>query len=133
MTYFLDNTFPPQFAESLRPFGHDLRHLLHVPEFPNKGATKDEEWMPFVGERGWVTLTSDRRIASTQRQREILISSRLTTFFFPKGYSNHGLWTQFTMFVRAWEQITANAERARPGDCFDVQESGRVNIMPLKR
>jgi PIN like domain len=71
VTYFLDNTFPPQFAASLRPFGHDIHRLLDVVEFRNRGATKDEEWMPFVGERGWITLTSDRRIVANQRQREI--------------------------------------------------------------
>lgn len=133
MTYFLDNTFPPQFAPSLRAFGHDILHLLDVADFEHKGATKDEVWVPYVGARGWVALTSDRRIASAERQRGILIAAKMTTFFMPKGYSAHQLWPQYQLLVRAWEQIRANADRARPGDCFDVQESGKVNIMTLRR
>ncbi len=132
MTYFLDNTFPRQFAASLRPFELDIQHLQEIVDFPKKGATKDEEWMPYVGTRGWITLTADRRIASGQQQRELLLASKLTTFFMPKNYPRHGLWQQFQILVRAWEQISANAERARLGDCFDVQENGKVTLWTLK-
>lgn len=133
MTFFLDNTNPPAFAPSLRAFGHDVQHLLEIAAFPNKGATKDEEWIPYVGGQGWMTITSDRRIATAQRQREIMQAARLTTFFLPKTYTQLQLWPQYQILVRAWEQIVANAERCRPGDCFDVQENGKVHILQLKR
>jgi hypothetical protein len=132
VTYFLDNTFSPQFAASLRAFGHEILHLLEVPDFSNKGETKDEEWMPYVGERGWITLTGDRRIATARRLREIFLAPNLTTFFMPKGYSNLKLWPQYQLLVRAWEQIAANAERAQRGDCFEVTEGAKVILMPKR-
>ncbi len=133
MIFFLDNTNPPQFAASLRAFDHDVRHLLEVAALPEKGATKDEVWIPYVAAQGWVAITADRRIATAQRQREILQAARLTTFFMPKGYTTLKLWPQFQILVRAWEQIAANAERAKPGDCFDVQENGKVHLWVAKR
>lgn len=133
MTFFLDNNSPPCFAPSLRAFDHDVRHLLEIADFPNKGATKDEEWMPYVGKKGWMTITADRRIAVVERQREIMLAVKLTTFFMPKTYTQQKLWPQYQILVRAWENIVANAERCKPGDCFEVQENGKVHLYVPKR
>ena len=132
VTFFLDNTNPPGFAPSLRAFEFDVRHMLECAEFPRQGATKDEEWMPVVGAQGWACITGDRRILVTEPLPRIRRESKLTTFFMPKGYTTQPLWPQYQLLVKCWLDIKANAERARAGDCFEVQQNGKVNLFVPK-
>jgi hypothetical protein len=61
VTFFLDNTNPPRFAPALRAFDYDVRHLLEIEDFAKRGKTTDSEWIPYVGTKGWVTITGDHR------------------------------------------------------------------------
>lgn len=45
-------------ASALRETGH--RAEVHDDHFPQDA--KDEEWLPVVGERGWLVITRDDRI-----------------------------------------------------------------------
>jgi hypothetical protein len=51
----------------------------------------------------------------------------------PKGFTKDPLWSQFQLIVKAWLEIVAVAERARPGDCYEVQRNGKVTIFVPKR
>jgi hypothetical protein len=131
--FFLDNTNPPPFAPALRAFGYDIRHLLEIDDLPRKGATKDAEWIPFVGARGWVTITGDHRILTNPEERRLFEEWKLIAIFMPKGFTKELLWSQFQLVVKAWPEIVAVADRAHRGDCYEVQRNGKVNIYVPKR
>ena len=59
MTFFFDNTFPPQLVKILVILGVDAHHLQD--DFPPD--TLDVDWIPEVGKKGWVVVTGDRRIS----------------------------------------------------------------------
>jgi len=44
--------------------------------------TQDEEWLPWVGERGWILLTKDGRLRQDRLQRKILVHSGVRAFIF---------------------------------------------------
>ena len=133
MTFFLDNTNPPRFAPALRVFEYDVRHLIEIEDFPKKGKTADAEWIPYVGAKGWVTITGDHRILVQPDERRLFEQSKLIAIFMPKGFTKDPLWSQFQLVVKAWQEIVAVAERARPGDCYEVQRNGKVTIYVPKR
>ena len=133
MTFFLDNTNPPRFAPALRAFDYDVRHLLEIEDFPQKGKTTDSEWIPYVGARGWVTITGDHRILTQPDERRLFEESKVIAIFMPKGFTKDLLWSQFQLVVKAWPEMVAVAERARPGDCYEVQRNGKVTIYVPRR
>lgn len=133
MTFFLDNTNSPRFAPALRAFDFDVRHLLEVQDFAKGGETLDLEWIPYVAAKGWVTITGDHRILTRPDERRLFEEAKLITVFMPKGFTKDPLWSQFQLLVKAWQEIVAIADRARPGDCYEVQRNGKVTIFVPKR
>lgn len=129
--YFLDNTFPRQFAPAFREVGVDVQHLQEVEGFD--GSTPDVVWMPEVAKRGWITLTADGRILKNAHELRVFSSCGLTLFVMHKHYSKRDLWTQFTELVRAWPAIEQMAERGKPGDCFQVTANCKVDLMKVKK
>jgi DNA-directed RNA polymerase subunit H (RpoH/RPB5) len=134
VTFFLDNTNPPRFATALRAFDYDVHHLIEISDFPKRGETLDSEWIPYVAARRWATITGDHRILTKPDERRLLEESKLVTIFLPKGYTKDRLWAQFQLLIKAWEEIVAVAERAKPGDCYEVQRYGKVTFfVPPKK
>jgi PIN like domain len=66
VTYFFDNTFPPQLAKIVAILGVDAVHLHD--EFPPN--TLDVTWIPEIGRRGWVVITADRGISKKPAERK---------------------------------------------------------------
>jgi hypothetical protein len=57
------------------------RRLLE--HFPH--ATRDEDWLPEVGRRGWVVLTKDARIRSNALERGAVVASDVALFELTRG------------------------------------------------
>jgi PIN like domain len=56
------------------------RHLDHFPR-----GTPDEDWLPLVGENGWLLLTTDKRIRHRANERQAVIRHRVRMFYFSKN------------------------------------------------
>lgn len=63
-------------ADALRRAG--ARVEVHDDHFA-PGA-KDADWLPVVGQRGWVVLTKDDRIRYRQHERDALLTSGVRAF-----------------------------------------------------
>jgi predicted nuclease of predicted toxin-antitoxin system len=66
VTFFFDNTFPPQLVKILKILNVDARHLQD--DFP--ADTDDVDWLPEVGRKGWVVVTGDRKISKKPPERK---------------------------------------------------------------
>ena len=64
-------------AQALRLAGYQVK--AHHELFP--AGTPDEEWLPRVGELGFVLLTKDDAIRLTGGQKEILLAANVRAFF----------------------------------------------------
>lgn len=62
-----------------------LRVEIHHDYFAEKDgtdSTPDEEWLQFVGNRGWILLTLDKRMNYRSRQKDQLMESGVRAFLF---------------------------------------------------
>ena len=56
------------------------RHLAHFPR-----GTPDETWLPLVGSKGWVLLTTDKRIRYNFLEKRALQQHSVREFVFASG------------------------------------------------
>ena len=62
----------------LEAFGIPVeRHLAHFAR-----GTPDEDWLPFVGRRGWALLTSDARIRYRSNEKRAVKDNAVPMFYF---------------------------------------------------
>ena len=67
--FFIDRSMGQlRFAKCLRDAG--LACVVHDDYFHHK--TDDIEWMPFVADKGWFTVTRDKRIRFNQIEQEVV-------------------------------------------------------------
>jgi hypothetical protein len=81
-TFFLDRCLGKKILASILRAA-DLRIEVHDDYFPPD--CRDEQWLKIVGERGWVVLTSDRRIRYRVPELAALLSSGVRAFAFRSG------------------------------------------------
>ncbi|MFM7578934.1 MAG: hypothetical protein ACKO5Q_18625 [Microcystaceae cyanobacterium] len=62
--------------EFLREMG--VRIEIHDDHFPQN--TLDQDWLPIIGERGWIILTKDSRIARNTLERQAVARANLRMF-----------------------------------------------------
>jgi hypothetical protein len=66
LIFFLDRSIGKHVvAEALRHAGMEVE--VHDDHFPSNA--RDDEWLPFVGEYGWIVLTRDDRIRYRSQER----------------------------------------------------------------
>jgi hypothetical protein len=81
-TFFLDRCLGKKILASLlRAAG--LKIEVHDDHFPPD--CKDEQWLKIVGARGWVVLTSDRRIRYRGTELAAVMSGGVRAFAFRSG------------------------------------------------
>lgn len=126
MRLFLDNTFPPRLARILRELDEDVTHLTEVEGFT--GATKDEEWMPYVARQGWRAVTGDGRILTRPHERELWRSLSMSLVVMHKGYTSLSLWDQVVFVLKCWPELRRRALKARGGDVLAVKANGKIEV-----
>lgn len=60
-----------------------VRVVLHDDEFSQ--GTLDQDWLPVVGEHGWIVLTKDLRLRYHALEKEALIAAGVRAFGFTSG------------------------------------------------
>ncbi|HXI11562.1 MAG TPA: hypothetical protein VNM92_02815 [Thermoanaerobaculia bacterium] len=75
VVYFTDRDLGLQFPSILENAG--LPVVRHREHFPADAA--DDQWLAFVGRKGWVALTHNSRIRYTPNEKELC--SRITFAF----------------------------------------------------
>lgn len=124
--YFFDNCISPHLARAMKCIGANVTHLQEEGFQPH---TLDVEWIPVVAAKGWVVVTSDLRILSREHERAALRAAGSVAFFLPNSTPRKPRWDQAAFLTKCWPGIVASGEYARPGDCFEVQENGKVKRM----
>ena len=125
MTFFFDNTFPPQLVKILKILNVEAHHLQDdfAPE------TQDVEWLPEVGRRGWVVVTGDRRISKKPPERKALEEANVIAVFMAKGFTGKQIFDLVASFIKWWPDIERAVERVKPGTALEVSVNGKVDIL----
>jgi uncharacterized protein with PIN domain len=125
LTFFFDNTFPPQIAEILRILGVDACHLQD--KFP--ANTDDVDWLPEIGTNGWVVVTGDRGISKKPAERKVLEEANVVSVFMAKGFTTKPIFELVSLFIRWWPEIERAVGRVKPGTALEVNPNGKVDLL----
>jgi hypothetical protein len=125
VTYFFDNTFPPQLAKIVAILGVDAVHLQD--EFPPN--TLDVTWIPEIGRRGWVVITADRGISKKPAERKALEEANVISVFMAKGFTTKPIFELVSLFVKWWPDIDRSVQRVKPGTSLQVNPNGKIDLL----
>jgi len=98
---------------------------VHDDHFPTDA--KDEHWLQIVGGRGWIVLTSDRRIRYRGPELTALMTSGVRAFAFRSG--NLTAQEMATIFLKALPRVS-NLVRRNPGSLVaSILRDGSVRVV----
>lgn len=101
-TFFVDRCLGKRLATVLKT--HGLTVEIHDHHF-DKNA-KDVDWLPTVGQRGWVVLTKDERIAKRSLERIAVASAGVRMFVLvSQNLSGADTAAAFTQAISAMQQF----------------------------
>jgi hypothetical protein len=125
VTFFFDNTFPPQLVKILKILAVDARHLQD--DFPPD--TPDVDWLPEVGRKGWIVITGDRRISKKPPERKALEEANVIAVFMAKGFTSKQIFDLVSTFIKWWPDMERAVGRVKPGTSLEVSVNGKVDIL----
>ena len=79
--FFIDRCLGKKLADSLRNAGA----LVEIHDDHFKQDIEDKDWLRIVGERNWVVLTKDKKIASRTLELEAVAEGNVRLFAFVDG------------------------------------------------
>jgi hypothetical protein len=102
----------------------DIPHERHGQHFP-PGA-EDSVWLPFVGQKGWILLTKDKRIRFNDLEKQALIANRVREFYFTSGNFNGE--EMAALLVVALPAMIRVCRKHRPPFIASLTKAGNVHI-----
>jgi hypothetical protein len=98
---------------------------VHDDHFPPD--SKDEDWLPEVGRRGWLVLTKDQKIRYHNVERTALMKSGVASFVMTSGdLQGHEM---ANIFVRALPAMARFRIKHRPPFIAKVTRDGGVSLL----
>ncbi|TKJ40084.1 hypothetical protein CEE37_10120 [candidate division LCP-89 bacterium B3_LCP] len=127
MKYFFDNCFSKKLTKFLAELGIEKNQTIkHLQDMFSQNV-QDEEWIRDLSKDGnWVVLTSDLRIAKNRTTKTVLQDSGLTTFFFPKKFSQLDIFEQSWRTIKKWPEIVKYSEKRPKGSWFELNGNFKI-------
>lgn len=87
----------------------------------------DLVWIPEVAKRGYILVTGDNAQRRKIEEKILREQVKISTVFFPDGFSNLQFWLQARWVVNHWEKIANETRHCKPGESYLVkQNNGKV-------
>lgn len=74
----------------------------------------DTEWIPIVGDRGWVMITNDRRLRTRPLEAELAIAHKLKVVHLHGKVANRPAWDQLVRVATRWTDIEDQQPKEGP-------------------
>ncbi|MFZ0286886.1 MAG: hypothetical protein WAL32_16790 [Terriglobales bacterium] len=103
---------------------HGVKHERHGQHFA--AGTEDTEWLPFVGEEGWVLLTKDKRIRYNELEKTAVLRHGVREFYFSSG--NYSGSEMAEMLSEALHDMVRIFRRQKPPFIASITKSGKAEI-----
>jgi hypothetical protein len=101
-----------------------VKHERHGQHFAP--GTEDTQWLPFVGEKGWVLLTKDKRIRYNELEKAAVRHHKIREFYFSSGnYSGAEMAEMLTDALRDMARIF---RMQKPPFIASITKSGKAEI-----
>ena len=101
-----------------------VRHERHGTHFA--AGTEDAVWLPFVGEKGWILLTKDKRIRFNDLEKQAVIANRVREFYFTSG--NFTGEEMAALMIAALPEMIKLCEKYSPPFIASLTKAGHVHI-----
>ncbi len=128
--FFVDANLGINLVNGLRILGYS--NIEHVHDTFKEGVI-DEEWLEYVGEKGYILITKDKGIRKNPKEKTALLKYNIVAFFL--GGSQMGIRETSKQLITAWNKMEACAERQRKkgvAGAFIVRPGGRkIEEIPL--
>ena len=123
ITFLFDANLSPRLSGALQLLGESA---VHVQDVLRRGVP-DEVWLEYAGERGWCTVSQDRRILKRPHERAALTKFGVGAFFLVETHQSFCDTVQ--TLIKNWPEMKRIA--ATPDRPF-VREVRRRGIKPLR-
>lgn len=77
-------------------------------------GTADGDWIPIVGDRGWVMITNDRRLRTRPHEAHLAIAHKLKVVHLHGKIANSPAWDQLIRVATRWTDITDQQTKEGP-------------------
>ncbi|OBJ86981.1 hypothetical protein [Mycobacterium sp. 1245852.3] len=75
----------------------------------------DPQWIPIVGDRGWIIITNDRRLRTRPGEAELAIQHKLKVIHLHGDIGSRPAWAQMVRLASRWESIERHVEQSPDG------------------
>ena len=105
VTYIVDENLL-SLGNAMVAVRHDTARFSRPPveELLPRGIA-DTEWIPIVGDRGWVMITNDRRLRTRPAEAELAIAHRLKVVHLHGKVGSQPAWDQLVRVATRWSNI----------------------------
>lgn len=101
-----------------------VKHERHTQHF--QPGTEDAEWLPFVGQRGWILLTKDKHIRFNQLEKTAIRRYHVREFYFSSGNFTGAEMAE--ILVEALPEMVRIYRRQEPPFIASISKSGKVGL-----
>lgn len=93
-----------------------------------RGIT-DPEWIPIVGEHGWVIITNDRRLRTRPAEATLAIAHKLKVIHLHGDVGSKPAWDQLIRLANRWASIEKHVEEKPDGPWWlSVRRTSTVEL-----
>ncbi len=78
-----------------------------------RAETPDSEWLPVVGDAGWIAISRNKRIRHNPIENRLLRSHGVRAIFLTSR-AEMTSWNRLVLIVRHWDAIEASVDEAGP-------------------
>ncbi|MDY6997591.1 MAG: hypothetical protein SW019_13390 [Actinomycetota bacterium] len=87
----------------------------------------DPDWIPVVGDRGWVHITNDKRLRTRPHEASLAITHRLKVVHLHGAIGTRPAWEQLVRLATRWEAV--ERQLAAEGPWWLSVQSARARAM----
>ncbi|BCO57163.1 hypothetical protein LTQ56_05570 [Mycobacterium intracellulare subsp. intracellulare] len=89
----------------------------------------DPQWIPIVGDRGWIIITNDRRLRTRPDEAELAIKHKLKVIHLHGDIGSKPAWDQMVRIASRWAAIERHVERSPDGPWWLSVRRNGVDVM----
>ena len=89
----------------------------------------DPDWIPVVGDRGWVVITNDKRIRTRPVEAQMAIDHHLKVIHLEGSAGHATAWQQLVRLAKRWEAIEDQVVGSPVGPWWLSVRSSRTVVM----
>jgi len=128
--FFSDNNLSLKLVTGLRNLGYiNIEHLQET----FKEDTIDEVWLKYVGEKGLILITKDKKIRKNPKEKQALIRHKIIAYYL--GGTQVGIRETSKQIINDWHKMELTAKKAKKRGtavAFIVRpRGGKIEEIPL--